>query len=82
MKIKDLDLEIIDENEVPPRKNIGKWRDIFKQIPKGKALVLEGVSRGAPANCLRQMQKKGDFPNYYVTQRNNRVYVVNSNKLE
>lgn len=79
------DLKIIDEDEVPAKpKRYTPYREIFRRIQKGKALVIsdEEIGVDTARAAIRRLQKKGEFAKLIVTQRKGedgikRLYIIN-----
>ena len=78
-------LTIIEESEVPAKpKRYTPYREIFRRIRKGKALVLsdEEVNIETARAAIRRMQKQGEFKKLIITQRKGedgirKLYVIN-----
>lgn len=82
-------LNLIEESEVPGRakKRSEEWLQLFKKIPKGKALVLTqdeyGVKPITVAYMVSKFKRTGDLPASYKAIRRtvkgkNTIYVLNS----
>ena len=83
-------MKIIDANEVP--KKVGEkkpWRDIFRKIPDGKAMMFE-AGEAHPSTVRTQLQefhKKGEFMSLSMTTRKSGdkgyiIYVTNISKVD
>jgi len=92
-KRKGIDLKnlpIIDESEVPDKpKRYTPYRELFKRIGNGKALVLtdNDVNLTTARAALRRLQRKGEFKQMMATQRTvegkRTLYIINpSDKKE
>jgi len=76
-------LKYINENEVPLQHRKGKdWDNLFKNIPKGKALVIATPSPMAVRRALYRRQKMGKFKHLTCIQRGKVTYILNSKGKE
>ena len=68
----------VDESEVPlPHRKGKEWDELFKNIPKGKALVITEPTPMAVRHALYRRQKRGQFKDFICVERNGVAYVVN-----
>lgn len=77
-------LEFIPENEVPaPRATISSWMEIFKQIPKGEALIIKNTVRhpNTVRTALKKLQKNGLFSNLVVRVREDKAFIIHSSEV-
>jgi hypothetical protein len=78
-------LKFISANEVPYTRQT-KWDEIFAQIPKGQALVLEEpeVNADTLRAALLRRKRQGKFKNLQMIARGKRghrkSYVANADK--
>lgn len=76
-------MKIISESEAPAQ-TLQKWNwcEIFSQIKKGKAAVLEltGNEYRSCVGSLSHQQEKGLYLTYYVAKREGFTYIVHSQR--
>jgi len=67
----------INASEVPPiRHGKSKYKDLFAKIPVGKAIVID-ENIGEIVTSFNRFRRRGEFKQYYITQKQGLLYIVN-----
>lgn len=85
--MKTIELNLIPADEVPKvergKRKPGEWDTILESISPDMAAEILNRKDASPIRAvLRRRQKEGNFLNYFVTQREGKIYVINPKEPE